>query len=96
MKTAPLLKSPVEMRLFQTEIKYNKSAARLLNRVCVNKGGFFKEVQWVLVGQRAAKLPAIKVGGQKEILPNGPVRIRFARTGPIGRFFFQTSNFDSW
>ena len=47
------------------EIKYIKSAARLLDRDCVNKGGldFSKEVLWVSVGQRAAELPAIKVRG---------------------------------
>ena len=48
-----------------------------------------KEVLWVFVGQRAAELPAIKVGGQKKILPSGLVRTRIARVGPIGRIFFQ-------
>ena len=32
----------------------------------------------------------------KKILPSGPVRTRFARAGPFGRIFFQTSNFDGW
>ena len=49
------------------EIKYIKSAARILNRNCVNKGGLdlSKNVLWVSVGQRAADLQAVKVGGQK-------------------------------
>ena len=56
------------------EIKYIKSAARILNRNCVNKGGLdlSKNVLWVSVGQRAAELPAVKVGGVKKnsaILP---------------------------
>ena len=38
-KTAPLLINPIEMRVLWTEIKYIKSAARLLNRVWVIKGG---------------------------------------------------------
>ena len=50
------------------EIKYNKSAARVLNRNCVNKRGFdvSKNVLWVSVGQGAADLWAVKVGGQKK------------------------------
>ena len=49
-------------------MKYIKSAARLLDRNCVNKGGLdpSKEVLWVSVGQRAAELWALKVGGQKK------------------------------
>ena len=67
-KTAPLLINPIEMRVLWTEIKYTKSAARLLDRVWVNKGGLdlSKEVLWVFVGQRTAELPAIKVGGLKK------------------------------
>ena len=50
------------------EIKYIKSATRLLNRVYVKKGGLdlTKEVLWTSVGQRAAELPTVKVGGQKK------------------------------
>ena len=72
------------------EIKYIKSAARVLNRNCVNKGGLdlSKNVLWVSVGQRAADLRAVKVGSQQKILPIGPVRTRFARARPIGRMFF--------
>ena len=45
------------------EIEYIKSAARVLDRNCVNKRGLdlSKEVQWVSVGQRVAKIPAFKV-----------------------------------
>ena len=45
------------------EIKYIKSAFRLLNRNCVNKKVLVlsKEVLWVSVDQRTAELPAIKV-----------------------------------
>ena len=52
------------------EIKYIKSASRLLDRALVNKGGLdlSKEVLWVSVGQRVAELGAVKVGGQKRLL----------------------------
>ena len=53
--------------------KYIKSPARVSNRECVNKGGLdlFKEVLWISVGQKGAKLQAVKVGGLKKILPVG-------------------------
>ena len=43
--------------------KYPKSAARLLDRDCINKGGLdlFKEVLWVSIRQGAAELRAVKV-----------------------------------
>ena len=49
------------------EIKCIKSAARLLDIGCVNKGGLVlsKEVLWVSVGQKAPVLQAVKVGSQK-------------------------------
>ena len=57
------------------EIKYINSATRILNRNCVNKGGLdlSKNVLWVSVGQRAADLRAVKVGGQRKIQPIGQV-----------------------
>ena len=55
---------------------------------------FFKEKLCISVGQREAEQPAVKVGGQKKILPLGPIRTRLTRDGPSGRIFFQTSNFD--
>ena len=53
----------------------NRDAARLLNIDCVNKGGLdlSKEVLWVSVNQRAVELTAVKVAGQKKILPISPV-----------------------
>ena len=77
--------------------KNHKCASRLLDRNCVNKGGLdlSKEVLWVSVGQRAAEIRAVKVGGQRKILPIGP------RTGNPGsnraalQNFLLTSNFDS-
>ena len=72
------------------EMKYSKSAARVLNRNCVNKVGLdlSKEVLWASVGQRAAVLQAVKVGGQKKILPISPAQAIRVRTGAIGRIFF--------
>ena len=69
--------------------KIQKNAARVLNRHCINKEGLdlFKEVLRVSVGQRAAELPAIKVGGQEKILPSCPARAKRVRTGPLGRIF---------
>ena len=86
----PYYISPIEMRSLWMEIKCVKSATRLLDRIWVNKGGLdlSKEVLWVSVGQRAAVLQAVKVGGQKKILPIAPVRTRIARAGLIGRIFF--------
>ena len=57
------------------QMKYFKSAARLLDRNWVNKGDsdFSKEVLWVSVGQRAAEIRVVKVGGQQKILPIGPL-----------------------
>ena len=56
------------------EIEYLKSPARLLDRDQVNKRDLdlSKEVLWIAIGQRAEDLRAVKVGGQKRILPIGP------------------------
>ena len=53
-----------------------------MNRNCVNKGGLdlSKEVLWVSVGQRAAELRAVKIGGQKEILAQGELNPFFLHT----------------
>ena len=63
------------MRSLVIEVKYIKSAARVLNRNYVNKRGLdlSKEILWVSVGQRAEHLRTIKVAGQKKILPIGQV-----------------------
>ena len=78
-------------------MKYIKSAFRVLNRNCVNKQGLdlSKNVLWVSVGQRAADLRAVKVGGQQKILPSGPVRTRFERAQADRQNSFLTFNFDS-
>ena len=72
------------------EMKCIKRARRLLEIDCVNKGGLdlFKEVLLVSLGQRAAEIGAVKVGGQKKILPISPARAIRVRTGAIGRIFF--------
>ena len=72
------------------EIEYLKSADRLLNRDCVNKGCLdaSKEVLWVSIGQKAAELRAVKVEVQKTILPLFQVKTCFNCTWPIGRIYF--------
>ena len=72
------------------EIKCIDCATRLFNIDYVNKRGLdlSKEVLWVSVGQRAAVLRAVKVGGQKKILLISPTRAKWVRTGAIGRIFF--------
>ena len=86
----PYLINTIEMRSLWTEIKYIKSAARVLNRNCVSKGGLdlSKEVLWVSVGQRATKILALEVGGWKKDMPISPARAVRVRTGAIGRIFF--------
>ena len=50
------------------EMKYLKDAARLLNRDYVNRRGLDLSIDLlcVSVGQKAAELPAIKIGGLKK------------------------------
>ena len=62
------------MRVLWTEIKYIKSASRLLDRDWVNKRGLdlSKVVLWVSVGWGATEVPAIKVGGLKKNSANRP------------------------
>ena len=64
------------------EIRYIKSAVRLLDRDRVNKEGLdlSKEVLWISVGKRAARSKAVKLGGLKAILPFG--RSRTTRLWP--------------
>ena len=72
------------------EMKYIKSAARLVNRDCVNREGLdlSKELLWVSVGQKTAVLWAVKVGGEKNILLISLARAKWVRTGAMGRIFF--------
>ena len=79
------------------EIKYIKSATRVLNRKFVNKGGLdlSKNVLWVSVGQKAADLRAVKVGGLKKNLAIRP-GAGYSGSRPAARQnFFLTSNFKS-
>ena len=71
------------------EIKCIKSAARLLNINCVNKGGLdlSKEVLWVSVGQRALDLRAVKVGGQKKFCQLGRFKPALPAQGRSAEFF---------
>ena len=79
------------------EMKYIKSAAKVLNRDCVNKGGLdlSKNVLWVSVGQGAANLRAVKVGGQKKNSADRPTRGQSEFEPARSAEFFLTSNFDS-
>ena len=79
------------MRVSGTEIKYLKSAARLLNREYVVQQDLdlSTEVLWVSVGQRAAEIWAVK-----KILLIGLVRPALPAPGRLAEFFL-TSNFDS-
>ena len=65
--------------------KHHKSAARIMDRDCINRGGLdlSKEVLWISVYQRAADLPAVKVGDQKKFLPT-----LHLRAGQSAKFFF--------
>ena len=79
------------------EMKYIKSAARVLDRDCVNKGGLdlSKKVLLVSVGQRAADLRAVKVGGHQKILPISPRAGKAGSNRAARQNFLLTSNFDS-
>ena len=80
------------------EMKYIKSAARVLNRDCVNKEGLdlFKEVLWVSVGQRAAELSALKVAGLKTNSAARPSAGESGSNWAECQNFVLTSNFDNW
>ena len=69
----PYLINTIEMRSIWTEIKYLKSAVRLLDRDWANLGDLdlSKNILWVSVGQRAAEIQAVKVGDWKKILSRG-------------------------
>ena len=86
--------STIEMRLFWMDIKYIKSAFRLLDKDCVNKRGLYllKEVLWVSVGQRAAELPAIKVGSQKKFCRAARFEPASPAPGRSAEFFFKPPN----
>ena len=62
----PYKMNTIEMRSFLMEKEYLESPDRLFSRDFVNRRGLdlSKEVLWVSVGQRAADLRVVKVGGQ--------------------------------
>ena len=68
-----------------------------MDRDWVNRWGLdlSKEVLWVSVCQRAAKLQAVKVGDLKKILPRGPPRTTRVRPGFDSRTIRSSFNFDS-
>ena len=78
-------------------MKYFKSAARLLDRDWVNKGGLdlSKEVLWVSVGQRVADLRAVKVGGHQKNSADRPIAGEAGSNLADRQNFLLTSNFDS-
>ena len=89
-KTAAYYISPIEIGVFWLEMKCLKSATRLLNRVCVGRRGLdlSKEVLWVSVCQRAAELPAGKVGGLKKNTATRPdSRLTHPRRAAWKNFF---------
>ena len=71
-------------------MKYIKRAARVLNRNCVNKRGLdlSKKVLWVSVGQRAAEIRAVKVGGLTNILLIGPCTGKAGSNWVARQYFF--------
>ena len=50
------------------------------------------EVLNIDFGQGAAKIPGVKVGGQKKYLPSGRVRTHAVTVGRVGRYFFHPPN----
>ena len=53
------------------------------------------EVLNIDFGQRAAKIPEVKFGGQKKYLPISPARTRAPGVGRVGRYFFRTPTLTS-
>ena len=72
------------------EINCIKSTTNLLNKDCVNKGGLdlSKEVLWDSVGQRAAVLQAVKVGGKKKFCRSALRGQSGFEPGRSAEFFF--------
>ena len=103
-ETAPLLNKYYWNEGILNEDKIHLVCFYTLDRDCVNKRGLYlsKEVLWIFVGQGAAELQSVKVGGQNKILLIRPARTKRIRTGPIGRILFwpptlTASNLDaSW
>ena len=95
MKLPTYLISTIEMRVFCPEIECLKSATRLLNWVCVRWRGLHlsKEVLWVSVCLRAAKLPADKVAGLKRKLCHAAQRGWVGlKPGRMAEFLYKPPN----
>ena len=78
------------------EMKYIKSAARVLNRDCVNKGGLdiSKNVLWVSVGQGAAVYELSKLEVRKNSADQ-PGAGKAGSNQADQQNFFLTTNSDS-
>ena len=59
------------------------------NYACEGGWDLSKDVLWVFVGQLAAKLQAVKVGGLEKILPLGQPQATQVRLKLGGRIFFK-------
>ena len=90
--TDPYNISPIEMRSLWMEIRYIKSAVRLLNRDWVNKWGLdlSKEVLWVSVDQRQQIYMLSKLKDDLIICESNPGCTCVARGGLRGRIFFRS------
>ena len=66
-----------------------KRPTRVLNRDSVNKRGLdlSKEVLWASIGQRAAELQSVKVGGQKKFCRAARFEPASPAPGPSAEFF---------
>ena len=73
----------IEMKVFWTEIRFLESDARLLNRDDVNREGLDLSKK----GQRAAKLPAVKVGGKKNYIPRPGLKLKPSHRAERQNFF---------
>ena len=62
----------------------------------IKEVSIFSEVMWVSVGQLAAKLQAVKIGGLKRILPLGQTRATRGQPGVDSRTMGSSSIFSSF
>ena len=97
-KTAPLLISTIEIRVLWMVTKHHKSAARILDRDCINRRGsvLSEEVLWVFVYQRAANIYQLSKLEVKKKFAERPGSNLLRQYQADRQNFFQTSNFDGW
>ena len=93
----PLVKSAMEMRSLWLSKTYLYNATSLSIRKYFNRGvlDISKDVLWVSVGQRTAKLQAVKVGDLRKILLHGRTRTKRGRPGFESWTIRSSSKFDS-